>query len=71
MGLVVKMRRVLWTETWRVIAFRYPPINLFERLSSNPAVWEALIELEELTNPRLRVTSIPPEKATDRIEILV
>lgn len=47
-------REVSWRQTWRIIASRYPPINLFERVSSNPAVWEALIELEQLTNPRLR-----------------
>ena len=50
----IKMRQVSWSETWRIIASRYPPINLFERVSTNPAVWDALIELEELTNPRLR-----------------
>jgi hypothetical protein len=53
-GLVVTLRRVRWNQAWRVIASRYPPINLFERISDNPAVWEALIEVEQLTNPRLR-----------------
>lgn len=47
-------RRVAWDQTWRIIASRYPPINLFERVSDDPAVWDALIELEQLTNPRLR-----------------
>lgn len=46
--------RVTWDQTWRIIASRYPPINLFERVSNDPAVWDALIELEQLTNPRLR-----------------
>lgn len=27
---------------------------LFERVSDNPAVWEALMELEQITNPRVR-----------------
>lgn len=47
-------RRVVWPHAWRIIASRYPPINLFERLTPDPAVWETLIRLEELTNPRVR-----------------
>ncbi len=47
-------RNVVWPQAWRVIASRYPPIDLFERVSSNPQVWDALIELEQMTNPRLR-----------------
>ena len=47
------VRRVDWPQAWRVIASRYPPITLFERLTPDPAVWEALIALEQLTNPRV------------------
>jgi hypothetical protein len=46
-----------WPQAWRVIASRYPPINLFERLTddtADTAVWDALIALEQLTNPRVR-----------------
>ena len=46
--------RVDWPQAWRVIASRYPPINLFERLTADTAVWDALIALEQLTNPRVR-----------------
>jgi hypothetical protein len=46
--------RVEWPRAWRVIASRYPPINLFERLTADTAVWDALIALEQLTNPRVR-----------------
>ena len=46
--------RIEWPQAWRIIASRYPPIDLFERLTPNPAVWEALITLEQLTNPRVR-----------------
>jgi hypothetical protein len=46
--------RVEWPQAWRVIASRYPPINLFERLTADTAVWDALIGLEQLTNPRVR-----------------
>ncbi len=56
-----------WPEAWRVITSRYPPINLFERLTPDPAVWEALVALEQLTNPRVRdeigeIALVPPEE---------
>jgi hypothetical protein len=59
-------RRIDWPQAWRIIASRYPPINLFERLTSDPAVWDALIALEQLTNPRFRdevgeIALVPPE----------
>ena len=46
--------RVDWPQAWRLIASRYPPVTLFERLTADPAVWDALIALEQLTNPRVR-----------------
>ena len=60
-------RRVEWPQAWRVIASRYPPIMLFERLTDDPAVWEALIALEQLTNPRVRdevgdIALVPPDE---------
>jgi hypothetical protein len=58
--------RVAWPQAWRIIASRYPPVDLFERLTPDPAVWEALIALEQMTNPRLRdaageIALVPPE----------
>lgn len=47
-------RRVDWPLAWRIIASRYPPIDLFERLTPDTNVWDALIELDQITNPRLR-----------------
>ena len=44
---------VRWQPCFRVISSRFPPINLFERVSSAED-WEALYWLESLTNPRLR-----------------
>jgi hypothetical protein len=49
-----KLREVAWERATRIIASRYPPIDLFERVSSDPAMWEALIAAESLVNPRLR-----------------
>ena len=56
-----------WPQAWRVIASRYPPIKLFERLTADPAVWDALIALEQLTNPRVRdetgaIALVPPDE---------
>ena len=48
------VRRVRWPEAHRILPSRYPPIQLFERLTDDPAEWEALAEIESLTNPRLR-----------------
>jgi RES domain len=47
-------RRVRWPEAHRIVPSRYPPVQLFERLSDDPTAWEALAEVESLTNPRLR-----------------
>ena len=48
------VRRVRWHEAHRILPSRYPPIQLFERLSDDPAAWEILAEVESLTNPRIR-----------------
>jgi hypothetical protein len=50
----VATSRVDWPQAWRIIASRYPPIALFERLTQDAAVWDALIALEQITNPRVR-----------------
>lgn len=65
--LEIQEAKVEWKQAWRIIASRYPPIDLFERISSNPAVWDALIELEMLTNLRVRdeaglIHLVPPER---------
>lgn len=46
--------KIVWPKTWRIIRSRFPPIQLFERLSDNPDAWEALAALEQATNPRVR-----------------
>ena len=47
-------RRIRWSEAYRILPSRYPPIQLFERLSDDPSAWEMLAEIESLTNPRVR-----------------
>lgn len=66
-GLEIAESEVHWKQAWRIIASRFPPIHLFERVSPNPEVWDALIELEETTNPRVRdhvgqISLVPPER---------
>lgn len=62
------LSRVAWRPCFRIVPSRFPPVQLFERVG-DPADWEALAELELLTNPRLRdaigeIALVPPE---DRI----
>lgn len=62
-----RLRRVAWTRATRIVASRYPPIDLFERVSHDRAVWDALIAAEEAVNPRLRdeigeIRLVPPEE---------
>lgn len=65
--LAPPLSRVRWTAAWRIIASRYPPIQLFERLTDDPAEWEILAEVESLTNPRVRdeigaIHLVPPDE---------
>ncbi len=64
-GREPRQRRVVWARATRIIAARYPPIDIFERVSPDPAVWDALIAAEQLVNPRLRddvgeIALVPP-----------
>jgi RES domain len=52
--LAASQRLVRWSRATRIIASRYPPIDLFERVSSDPQVWEALIAAEQRVNPQVR-----------------
>jgi RES domain len=47
------------TPTWRVIATRHPPIDLFETVASE-AEFDALYELESLFSPRYAESSLLP-----------
>ncbi len=47
------LRHVRADQTVRIIPTLYPPLDLFEGLAP-PEDWEALIELESITNDRLR-----------------
>jgi len=45
--------RITWQPCRRIIPSRFPPVNLFERVT-DPADLEAVFTLESLTNDRLR-----------------
>jgi hypothetical protein len=58
---------VQWPKAWRLISSRFPPIQLFERVSSDPETWETLAILEQATNPRFRdeigdISLVPPAR---------
>lgn len=60
--------QVRWIPCYRIIASRFPPISLFEKVS-DPADLEAVYQIEAMTNDRLRdeagdLMLVPPE---DRI----
>ena len=65
--ILPRLSEVSWRKAYRVVPSRYPPIDLFERLTSDPGEWEALAEVESLTNPRIRdeigeIHLVPPEE---------
>ena len=54
-----------WTPAWRLVASRFPPIGLFDRVA-RAADLESVFAIESLTNARLRqeageITLVPPE----------
>jgi hypothetical protein len=55
-----------WKPCFRIIPSRFPPIGLFDRVAA-PEDLEAIIELETMTNPRLRdeigeIQLVPPDE---------
>ena len=51
--MTVPTSHVTWKPCWRIIPSRFPPIQLFERVA-DPGDLEAVMEIEGLTNPRVR-----------------
>ncbi len=63
--LGVNLIQTIWSQCFRIVPSRFPPINLFERVS-DPGDLDAVLQLESLTNPRLReevgsLHLIPPD----------
>lgn len=69
MGLAIAtipLRRVRWQPAWRLIPSRFPAVGPWDRIAA-PADFDALAQLESLTNPRLReeqgvLAGIPRER---------
>ena len=60
----ITVTQIEWKPSWRIIPSRFPPIQLFERVT-DPEDIEAVIAVESLTNPRLRdetgdIQLVPP-----------
>lgn len=51
--MTLLVARVEWRPCRRIVPSRFPPIQLFERVT-DPADLEAIFELESMTNPRFR-----------------
>ena len=51
--MILEKIKLTKKKCWRIIPSRYPPINLFERVTS-PEDLESVCEIECLTNDRLR-----------------
>lgn len=47
------LRRIGWQPAWRIVPSRFPTIGPWDRIA-DPADFEALAEIEALTNPRVR-----------------
>lgn len=63
--MIPAISRVVWKPCYRLIPSRFPPIGIYDRVA-DPADLEAVFEVENLTNPRLRqeagdISLVPPD----------
>jgi len=63
--MIPGISKVVWKPCYRLIPSRFPPIGVYDRVA-DPADLEAVFEVENLTNPRLRqeagdISLVPPE----------
>jgi hypothetical protein len=66
MAAAPPIKRIRWTQAYRIVPSRFPTVGVFDRIAA-PADLEALFALEALTNPRLReqlgaLRMLPPER---------
>ena len=62
----LKVSRIRWDPSYRLIPSRFPPVGLFDRVA-DPADLEVALAVESLTNDRLReeageIRLVPPEE---------
>lgn len=58
---------VSWDRGCRIIRAIYPPVDLFEDLTTDPSTWELLASFEAKTNPRIQdqvgnLALVPPNR---------
>ena len=51
--MTAPLTALTWTPAWRLVASRFPPVGLFDRVAA-PADLESVFAIESLTNARLR-----------------
>jgi hypothetical protein len=64
------LRRVDWSDAFRLIPSRFPPVELYEPIAPKHE-WDALKRIEALTNPRLREKAgvgllLPEDRGVDQ-----
>lgn len=60
------LHRIRWSQAYRIVPSRFPPVGLFDRIAE-PKDIDAVMAIESLTNPRLReemgaLRLTPPER---------
>ncbi|MCC6706782.1 MAG: RES family NAD+ phosphorylase [Gammaproteobacteria bacterium] len=53
MVVTAPLAALAWTPSWRLVASRFPPVGLFDRVAA-PADLDTVFAIESLTNARLR-----------------
>jgi hypothetical protein len=53
MADIPPLKRVRWSQAYRIVPSRFPPVGVFDRIAA-PGDLEALYAIEAMTNPRLR-----------------
>jgi len=48
-----ELRRICWKPSWRLVSSRFPPVGVFDRVTSAEDL-DIVLEIEGLTNDRLR-----------------
>ena len=53
MADIPPLKRVRWSQAFRIVPSRFPPVGVYDRIA-DPDDLEALFAIEALTNPRIR-----------------
>jgi hypothetical protein len=66
MADIPPLKRIRWSQAYRIVPSRFPPVGVFDRIAE-PGDLEALYAIEAMTNPRLRdemgeLRLVPPER---------